>query len=197
LDGRRIVYASLGTLQNRLRHLFANIVEACTQLDVQLISSLGRHDAELDLPPASNAIIVPYAPQLKLLQRAAAVVTHAGLNTVLEALSCGLPMVAIPLTNDQPGVARRLVALGAAELVAPRTSGVKQLRGAIARVLEEKHYRDSAEHCQQQCRSAPSAADAAELVGFALANRVRLTREAAIRSSLGAGRRTVSTAAGG
>lgn len=31
-----------------------------------------------------------------------------GLNTTLEALTYGVPMVAIPITNDQPGVAARI-----------------------------------------------------------------------------------------
>jgi len=35
-------------------------------------------------------------------------ITHAGLNTVLEALAQGVPQVAIPVTNDQPGVAARI-----------------------------------------------------------------------------------------
>ena len=33
---------------------------------------------------------------------------HAGLNTVLEALARGVPQVAIPITNDQPGIAARI-----------------------------------------------------------------------------------------
>ena len=45
-------------------------------------------------------------PQLDLIKRASAVITHAGLNTVLESLSEGVPLVCIPLGNDQP-VSRR------------------------------------------------------------------------------------------
>jgi UDP:flavonoid glycosyltransferase YjiC (YdhE family) len=143
---------------------------------VQLVLSLGRHDAKLDVPSTSNAIIVPYAPQLELLQRAVAVVTHGGLNTVLETLSQGLPMVAIPLTNDQPGVARRLESLGVAELVPPGAASDKRLCQAIKHVLQEPQYRESAEHCLKQLRCAPNVADAAALVGHALTNRVQLTR---------------------
>ena len=182
LDGRPLLYASLGTLQNRLRHLFATIISACSELDVQLVLSLGRPDAEWDLPFTSNSIVVPYAPQLRLLERATAVVSHAGLNTSLEALSRGLPMVAIPLTNDQPGVARRLEALGVAEVVSPRVVRTNRLRRAIRRVLEEQPYRTSAEHCQKQLRVAPNVTDAAALLGYALANRVRLTRDDAVLS---------------
>jgi UDP:flavonoid glycosyltransferase YjiC (YdhE family) len=55
-----------------------------------------------------NTLVVQMAPQLELLARATLVITHAGFNTALESLSCGIPMVAITVGNDQPGVAARI-----------------------------------------------------------------------------------------
>jgi len=65
-----------------------------------------RLDALPSLP--GWPLVVEVAPPLELLPRAALTITHADLNTVLEALSCGGPMVAIPIANDQSGVAARL-----------------------------------------------------------------------------------------
>ncbi|NEP59080.1 MAG: glycosyl transferase family 1, partial [Symploca sp. SIO2G7] len=45
LTGQPMIYASLGTLQNRLLWIFQMIAEACIGLDAQLVISLGR-DAE-------------------------------------------------------------------------------------------------------------------------------------------------------
>jgi UDP:flavonoid glycosyltransferase YjiC (YdhE family) len=70
--------------------------------------SLGSRDQRLDLNLEGAPFVVPFAPQLELLRRAAITITHAGLNTALESLAQGVPMVAIPITNDQPGVASRL-----------------------------------------------------------------------------------------
>jgi MGT family glycosyltransferase len=179
LDGRPILFASLGTLQNRVMRLFAAVAEACCGLDLQLVLSLGRAGAELDSRLPRGAIVVPYAPQLPLLQRASAVVTHAGLNTALESLSCGLPMIAIPLTNDQPGVARRLVSLGVAELVPAHRASADRLRKVIKLVLEEPQYRAAAKRWQQQLRSCPTIDQTAALIDYALRHRVRLTRRAA------------------
>jgi len=39
---------------------------------------------------------------LELLKQASVCITHAGLNTVLEALSQGVPQVAIPVTMINP-----------------------------------------------------------------------------------------------
>lgn len=42
LDGRPLIYASCGTLQNRLEHVFRAIIEACTPLDAQTVIALGK-----------------------------------------------------------------------------------------------------------------------------------------------------------
>jgi MGT family glycosyltransferase len=138
------VYASLGTLQNRLSGMFATIAEAVATLDVQLVISLGAADQDAAAVAArcpGNPIVVPVAPQLRLLEKAALVITHAGLNTALESLAYGLPMVAIPITNDQPGVARRLEWLGLAEVVLPGQLTATRLRQAAGRVLRDPDYR--------------------------------------------------------
>jgi UDP:flavonoid glycosyltransferase YjiC (YdhE family) len=47
-------------------------------------------------------LAVRYAPQLALLTRARAFVTHGGANSVMEAIASGVPMLVSPLCNDQP-----------------------------------------------------------------------------------------------
>lgn len=109
LTGQPLIYASMGTIQNRLIRVFENIAEACVGLDVQLVISLGGSsspDSLQNLPGAP--LVVKYAPQLELLKKATLTITHAGLNTSLESLSNAVPMVAIPIASDQPGVAARI-----------------------------------------------------------------------------------------
>jgi zeaxanthin glucosyltransferase len=100
----------MGTLLNGRERVYATILEAVAALPgTQLVLSVGANVSVDTLGPIpSNAIVVPKAPQLELLRRAALCVTHAGLNTVLESLAKGVPMVAIPVGYDQPGVARGL-----------------------------------------------------------------------------------------
>jgi zeaxanthin glucosyltransferase len=141
LDGRPLIYASMGTLQNRQAPIFEAIATACAGLDAQLVLSLGSHHQRLELKLAGSAIVVPFAPQLELLRRAALTITHAGLNTALESLAQGVPMVAIPITNDQPGVASRLEWLGVAKIVPPARLTAHRLRASVRTVLGEPHYR--------------------------------------------------------
>jgi MGT family glycosyltransferase len=167
LDGRPLIYASLGTLQNRLADTFTAIAAAVEPLDAQLVISLGSADqdaAALAVRCPGAPIVVPVAPQLALLEKAAIVITHAGLNTALESLARGLPMVAIPITNDQPGVARRLEWLGVAEVVPPARLTVSRLRTAISRVLGNPGYRERARQRAAEIRELDGVRRAADIV---------------------------------
>jgi UDP:flavonoid glycosyltransferase YjiC (YdhE family) len=112
--------------------------------------------------------VVPFAPQIELLKRATLTITHAGLNTALESISQGVPMVAIPITNDQPGVASRLEWLGVAEAVAPTRLSVQRLEAAVQRVLREPGYRARARRYQEEIARLDGLALAADLVEQAI-----------------------------
>jgi MGT family glycosyltransferase len=148
LNGKPLIYASLGTLQNQRPEIFECIAKSCLPLDVQLVISLGNPKAPLiELP--GNPIIVPFAPHQKLIERSKVVVTHAGMNTVLTALGCGVPLVAIPITNEQPGIASRLARTKAGKML--KLSGLSEisLRTAILEVLSESSYRNNAQRMQK------------------------------------------------
>lgn len=180
LDGRPLVYASLGTLQNGSEGIFRIIADACNGLNAQLVVSLGGglDPARLGALPGSP-LVVGYAPQLEILNRAAAVITHAGLNTVLESLSEGVPMVALPLGNDQPGVAARVAARGAGVVVSRRKWGLKRrLRSAIRAVLDDPRYRQAARSIQAEMQRVDGLALAADIVEKSLRIRSEALRRA-------------------
>jgi MGT family glycosyltransferase len=159
----------MGTLQNRQKHIFGIIAEACAGLDVQLVLSLGGGGKPEDMEElAGEPIVVEFAPQLELLKRAALCITHAGLNTALECLSNGVPMVAIPITNDQPGVAARIEWTGTGEMVSVSKLSIAKLRTEVQRVLGDQRYRDNAKKLQQAIRSRDAISMAAELIESAL-----------------------------
>ena len=169
LDGRPLVYASLGTLQNGSEEIFKQIATACAGLNVQLVISLGG-----GLDPAAlgglagDPIVMKYAPQLEILKRASAVITHAGLNTVLESLAEGVPLVAIPLGNDQPGVAARVGAKGAGIVVPRGRLNAARLRNAVQDVLQTHEYREAAQRLQREMRKVEGLEIAANVIEEAL-----------------------------
>ncbi len=174
LDGRPLIYASMGTLQNRQQTIFETIAAASAGLDAQLVISLGSRDQDTDVATATfkgAPIVVPFAPQIALLERATLAITHAGLNTALESLSHGLPMVAIPITNDQPGVASRLAWLGVAEMILPKKLTVARLRTALEKVLADPRYRANARSRRDEIRKVNGVSRAAEIAEEAFATR--------------------------
>jgi zeaxanthin glucosyltransferase len=185
LDGRPLIYASLGTLQNGSEAVFKTIAEACAGLDAQLVISLGG-----GLDPArlgnlaGDPIVVSYAPQLDIVKRAAVVITHAGLNTVLESLAEGVPLVALPLGNDQPGVAARVAARGAGIVISRSRLTARRLRNAVREVLEEIKYRNAAGELKRAIRSLDGLSRAADLIedAFQISATHRATRSSLMDS---------------
>jgi MGT family glycosyltransferase len=165
LDGRPVIYASLGTTLKGESRIFHLIAEACEGLGVQLVISLGgRRDPERFQGMPGRPLIVRDAPQVELLRRAAIVITHAGPNTVFEALMQGKPMIAIPKTFDQPAIAARLAWLGAAVVLRPVKLSAQEIRAALLLVLRDSSYRDAAQDLQTKILSAHGLERAADLI---------------------------------
>ncbi len=165
LDGRPLVYASLGTIQNRLHWFFRTIAEALDGLDAQLVLSLGGSaDPSVLGPLPGNPLVVRAAPQLDLLDRARLTITHAGMNTTLESLARGIPMVAIPIANDQPGVAARIAWTGTGLVIPPRRLTPKKLRQAVTRVLAEPSFAANAARLKDAIARAGGVSRAADVV---------------------------------
>jgi MGT family glycosyltransferase len=160
----------MGSLQNGFDEVFRKIAHACAGLDAQLVLSLGggMEPAALgDLP--GDPIVVKFAPQLELLRRASLTITHAGLNTTLESLAQGVPMVAIPVGNDQPGVAARIAWTQTGRVVPLGKLSVQRLRGEVETVLRDGKYRAAAQQLQQAITRINGLEKAADLVEATLA----------------------------
>jgi MGT family glycosyltransferase len=113
-------------------------------------------------PTPTNVLIREFVPQLELLGRVDAVVSHGGHNTVCEALAHGLPLVVAPIRDDQPIVAQQVADAGAAVRVRFGRIRAGELAGAIATVLDEPSYRQSAQRLQASFATAGGASAAAD-----------------------------------
>jgi zeaxanthin glucosyltransferase len=148
LTGKPLIYVSLGTLVNGLEDVYKHILKAVEPLEkVQVVFSVGKNlNPEILGRIPSNTIVVRSAPQIELLKRAALCITHAGLNTVLESLAHGVPMVAIPIGYDQPGTAARVAHHGTGEFIELDELTTNRLRGLIEKVLQDPSYRERADY---------------------------------------------------
>jgi zeaxanthin glucosyltransferase len=147
LTGDPLIYASMGTLMNGLEGVFSTIAEAVgNRRGLQLVLSIGPnlHPSHIQSVPA-NAIVVQQAPQLELLKRSVLCITHAGLNTTLESLAQGVPMVALPVANDQFGVGARIAQTRTGVVVDLPGMTAAKLSPVIDEVLSNPEYRQNAE----------------------------------------------------
>ncbi|OLU16918.1 zeaxanthin glucosyltransferase [Pseudomonas sp. PA1(2017)] len=140
-DARPFLFASLGTLQGDRFKLFERIANASRRLDAQLlIAHCGKLDAaqERRLIDGGATWVTDFAPQQWVLERADAVITHGGLNTVMDAIVARTPMLVMPIAFDQPGVAARVAHRGVGTQLSRRASAARieaALRELLARPL--------------------------------------------------------------
>lgn len=147
LTGQPLIYASIGSVSQGNIAILQNVIEAVSQLDVQLVVSAGGYGNQLRAGP--RTIVQTRVPQLELLDRTDLMVHHAGMNSTLECLSAGVPMVVCPLANDQPGIAKRIEWSGTGVALWPGADDVEGFRLAVASVLSDGEMRQRAERYKQ------------------------------------------------
>src|SRR5262245_55297358 len=168
---RPLTYVSMGTLQNGILRTFRMIAEACAGLDLQLVISRGGgQDPALlgDLP--GDPVVVGYAPQLDLIRQSALTISHGGLNTALESLERGVPLVVLPVTYDQPGVGARVEWAGVGRSIPVGRLTVDRLRAAVRLVLGDPAYRKRASRLQWSIEAADGLNRAADVIEEAFAD---------------------------
>jgi zeaxanthin glucosyltransferase len=165
LTGELLIYASMGTLQNGMIEMFRTILQAVERPGYQVVLSVGpKTDPKSLKPGRADTIVVQRAPQLELLKLATLCVTHAGLNTTLEALAQGIPLVAIPITNDQPGVAARILASRTGLFLPLGQLTPESLRALVDEVLVIPSFRERALEMKTAIAKVDGLGMAAELI---------------------------------
>ena len=140
-----VVYVSLGTLFNADAGFYRACFEAFGQEDIEVVMSIGTNVSEASLGEApANFFVRAHVPQLEVLGRASAFVTHGGMNSVSESLLQGVPVVVIPQMGEQEVVGRRVEEVGAGIYLAKQDVSAEKLRESVARLLGDVRFREQA-----------------------------------------------------
>ena len=163
VPGRPTVYASMGTVFNRVGHVFEAILRGLRDEPVNLILVVGDSVDPAPFGPQPDHVRVErFVPQTAVLARCDAVITHGGYNTVGEALAEGLPMLTIPLGVDQPINAERCLALGVGLRLLPEEVTAGAVRAAVRQLLDDPGYRSNAQRIRREIESMPAIEGAVE-----------------------------------
>lgn len=161
--GKPFVFLSLGTMQGHRLGFFRKVAEACRRLGFRLMIA---HCGGLSRSEAASLDadwVVGRVPQEAAIRRADIVVTHGGLNTVMDALRAGKPMLCFPLAFDQPGVGARLKRLGAGRVLSAR-AGAAAIAMALDALLSDPSYRERAASLSPEFDAAGGAERAAGII---------------------------------
>ena len=129
------VYVSFGTFLSRRDDVLASVVATLRERDVRVALATGAARINVLGPLPSSWLVAPSLPQVALLARAAAAVTHGGNNSVTECVTAGVPMVVLPFSTDQFAIAADLEGVDAATAIDPNAPCRDRLHDALDETL--------------------------------------------------------------
>lgn len=162
----KLIYISMGTVNNDMLPLYKQFISAFEKTDYQVILSVGNLVALEqfgELP--DNISVFQSVDQIAVLQKADTFISHCGMNSVNESLYFGVPLVMLPQTAEQGGVATRVAQLGAG--IKLEKTDEESILDAINTILQNPSYKENADKIAagfKRCTGAKGAADKIESV---------------------------------
>lgn len=153
---RPLIYMTLGTNTNSDLTMFRAAIDGMSGVDLDLLVTIGlQNDVGLLDPLPENAHVEAYVPQSLLLPRCAAVISHGGAGTTLNALALGLPLLTLPQGADQYLIADLVVAAGAGLKLVPAEVNPASVRGAVLALLNDSRFRSAAGALEAEIAAMP------------------------------------------
>lgn len=174
-----VVYISLGTVHQGQIDFYRQALAALADFPAQFVLSVGTLTDPAALAPIpANFIVRRRVPQLTLLPEADLFVTHGGINSVQEGLHFGVPLLVVPQQFEQAFNGRIVAGHGAGVVLGgqPPYGGTpaQDVRQAIATVLADGSYRETAVRLGETLRAAGGYRQAADEVEVMVRERVRV-----------------------
>jgi MGT family glycosyltransferase len=155
--GKKVIYISLGTVYHRNPQFFEECIKAFGDTDYAVIMSMFDGPEKMlktDTGLPGNFIVQKYVPQLQVLKYTDVFITHAGMNSVQEAMYFGVPIIAVPQSTDQYLNGSRAAQIGAGIYFDRGTVKASVLRRAVEKVLANPAYKEKAKLQGDEARKA-------------------------------------------
>ena len=164
-----MLYISLGTIFTDNPAFYRTCIKAFGDGAWQVAMTIGGLDRAAVAPIPPGVDVRPRFPQPAVLRHARAFISHAGMNSTMEALYYGVPLVTLPQMPEQAANADRVVELGLGERLAVDTLTPDTLRQAVTRVTTDEQVRANLERMRRAIRDAGGAERGATLIEGLLA----------------------------
>ena len=159
-------YVSLGSFLSARTDVLQRIVQAVRLLGWDAVIATGATEPQTLGPLPSTWVVAEHLPQVAALDACDVVVCHGGNNTVTEALTAGLPVLAVPFSTDQFAGAEDLRHAGLGDAVDPSAASADDIAARLTSLLEGGAAPRAAA-LGAELRCAPGAELAAEIVELA------------------------------
>jgi MGT family glycosyltransferase len=169
LPGQKLIYIAVGTLYQANLTFFEHCMDAFggggERYAVVLSVGTAVNPADLGSIP-DNFTVAQFVPQLSILDEADLFITHAGMNSINEAVMARVPMIGVPNTIEQSVNAFRVEQLhGGLYLEAERLTAEK-LREAAEQILADSQIPHGLEEIRQSFLDAGGVPAAVEAIQF-------------------------------
>jgi MGT family glycosyltransferase len=165
-DAERVLLVSLGSSFTKQPEFYRECVKAFGDLPGwHVVLQVGKHVTAEDLGAVpGNVEVRQWVPQLAILKKADAFITHAGAGGSQEGLATATPMVAVPQAVDQFGNADILQGLGVARHVPMEEANAKTLREAVLALVDDPEVARRLAAVQQDMAGEGGTRRAADLI---------------------------------
>jgi UDP:flavonoid glycosyltransferase YjiC (YdhE family) len=162
--GEPLVLVAPSTAQDPEHRLLQVALAGLEHEPVRVLASWNRRPLPGPVRVPANARLVRWVSYSRVMARAALVVCHAGHGTVVRALACGCPVLAVPHVGDMAENAARVDWAGVGVRLPWRLLSPLTLRLAARRALEDPALRTRAQELAAWSDRHDGATRAAELV---------------------------------
>ncbi|WP_228540148.1 glycosyltransferase [Nocardia sp. XZ_19_385] len=159
---RPIVYVSLGSIgpysprfMDRMTDLYEEIFIALAEINCTAVVSLPSLYRNAFRSLAPHIHLFPYISQSLLLPNADLFITHGGLNSIRDTLTCGVPQLLMPFFADHPGNAARCESLGTGIRVDPMSVQAAEIHASCEKILQDDDYRAVAKSLKRHMWALP------------------------------------------
>ncbi len=159
----KLIYISMGTVNNDMMPFYKDCISFLANTDYQVIMSVGNLvsiEGFGELP--KNISIYSHVDQIAVLEKADVFVSHAGMNSVSESLYFEVPLVMLPQTSEQKGVAERVSQLDAG-IKLDKSDGASVL-SAIGKIFSDSSYKQNAKKVADGFKNSSGAKGAADKI---------------------------------